>query len=125
MVSYREIANADLREADIPASSQAPEIWQFAHSFDGYAPYAGFAGARYPRSKMMRYIKACRARFERDGGLPDTLTAMRICLYFEARQYRWHRQKMGETAMDGFYGSAWVDALLDGMRQKIRTGQID
>lgn len=123
--SRRHIANADLREEQIPPSADDDALLlEFASTFDGDQFYHTHLNLplHVAARKVSRLTLTSRATFLTSGTLPKTLSEMRVCLFGEAR---FRRSQPGDGAYPYFAGSAWAGALLDGIRAKIRAGQLD
>jgi len=104
------ISNKDLRLQDIPEDvSNRGELIDFALTFNGYEA----AGSR---EKCVEIGKAHK---------DETLTDLRICLFYEARRNYW----------SGGYGSRgydfddetalYINEVLEKIRRKVKSGDID
>ena len=108
---HREIANADLSECDVPSPNSGwHEIGRFALSFNGYEWWGSFEKCAEIGE---RGLKAFRAT----GALPDSLTELRTCLFFEQRRWRHFGFDPDEEARP------YISALLEGTRAKVRSGE--
>jgi hypothetical protein len=101
-----EIPNAELTTHDVPASARDLDaVTRFALSFDGYAFWGEQCGDRAERAL---------ANYTATQALPDSLSALRACLFYEQGRLRWTD---GEPD-DEWLG--WVQALLDAIRAAAR-----
>lgn len=107
-----EIANADLELSDVPpADANWQTIGRFALSFDGYESSGSFG-------KCAEIGNKCAQAFLTTGALPHSLTELRTCLFFEQRRWRHYGFDPDEQAR------TYLGALLDGIREKVRAGEI-
>jgi len=105
-----EIANTDLTESDLPTSdAQWREIGRFALSFNGYEHWGSF-------EKCAAAANRWRHAYRAEGSLPDSLTELRTCLFFEQRRWRHYGLDPDEEAM------SYIQAIVDRIREKVRTG---
>jgi hypothetical protein len=110
---FEEIANADLTENDIPMSNaEWHDIVEFALTFDGYSYWGSF-------EKCAEIANQAAEAYARQQVLPDSLTELRTCLFFEQRRYHHFGQSPDGQAMD------YIHALVDGIRQKVRAKEIE
>jgi hypothetical protein len=110
---YGEIANADLKESDLPPpEAEWHAVGRFALSFNGYEWWGSFGQCAEVAN---RNLEAFRER----GALPDTLVELRTCLFFEQRRWRHFGLDPDEGAR------RYIGALLDRIREKVRTGELD
>jgi hypothetical protein len=101
-----EIANADLMPEDVPGpDADWSAIGRFALTFDGY--------------RACGSLETCKAVAERwadayaeRGALPDSLTALRTCLFYEQRRWRHYGRTPDPDAM------AYIRALVDEIRRR-------
>lgn len=79
-----EISNSALCEEDLPANeAQLKDRWgKFALTFDASTHWGSTA-------KCAEVANQAATQFRQTGGLPESLTGLRTCLFFEQR--RWHR----------------------------------
>jgi hypothetical protein len=97
-----EIPNAELASRDVPASARDLDaVTAFALSFDGYAHWGERCSSRAERAA---------AAFRKSGVLPDNLSALRACLFYEQGRLRWTEGEPDEE------WTAWIQALLDAVR---------
>lgn len=97
-----EIRNNELTEADVPASaSDLDAVTEFALSFDGYAYWGERCGDRTDQAA---------AEFHSTGRVPEDISALRACLFYEQGRLRWT-----DDAPDQRW-TAWIQALLDAIR---------
>jgi hypothetical protein len=107
----REIANADLKDRDMPAPSAGwHEIGRFALSFNGYEWCGSFG-------KCAEIGNRGAERFRESGALPESLTELRTCLFFEQRRWRHFGLDPDEEAM------SYIRALVQAIRDKVRAGE--
>lgn len=102
----RTISNGDLQAYLLPAPGDHRAINEFAHTFDGY----GHCGSV---DECGRLADSVRQRFDVDGILPDSLGALRACLFYE---HRARRQDMGEPSSREY---AYTDALMEAIRARV------
>jgi hypothetical protein len=97
-----EIPNAELASHDVPASARdLGAVTRFALSFDGYAHWGERCSARSERAV---------AAFRDTGRVPDDLSALRACLFYEQGRLRWTEGDPDEE------WTVWIQALLDAIR---------
>jgi hypothetical protein len=109
----REIANADLTEHDIPApDADWHTVGKFAVSFDGYEYWGSFKKCATIGNRGLELYRAERV-------LPNSLTELRTCLFFEQRRWRHFGFDPDEEATD------YIRALVERVREKVRAGEID
>jgi hypothetical protein len=105
-----EIANADLREGDVPPpDADWHAIGRFALSFNGYEWWGSFA-------KCAEVGNRGADVFRESGTLPHSLTELRTCLFFEQRRWRHFGLDPDEPA------SRYIGALVGAIREKVRAG---
>jgi hypothetical protein len=106
----REIATADLKESDVPAPDAGwREIGRFALSFNGYEWCGSFGECAEAGDRALE-------AFRETGALPESLTELRTCLFFEQRRWRHFGLDPDEEAM------YYVSALVGAIREKVRAG---
>jgi hypothetical protein len=107
-----DIPNEDLTPKDVPAPD-AP-YWQaiemFALTFDGYAD-GGF-------DRCAQTGNAASAAYAASGDLPQTLTDLRTCLFFEQRRWRHFEADPDPASL------AYIRALLESIRRKVQTNEL-
>ena len=102
----QEIANTNLAEHDLPPPGADWEpINAFAHTFNGYA-YS---------EKLHEIGNDASAAFEQSQALPESLSELRACLFYEARRWRHYGYDPGETAM------RYIHALVEAIRIHVRA----
>jgi hypothetical protein len=107
-----EIANADLTEHDVPSSkADWHQIGKFALSFDGYSHWGSFGECAEIGN---RWAKA----YAEGQTLPDSLTDLRTCLFFEQRRWRHYGWDPDEEAMH------YIRALVEAIRRKVAVGEV-
>jgi hypothetical protein len=105
----REIANKDLKAGDVPdPGADWGVVGRFALSFNGYEHWGSFERCADVASRG-------REAFETGHALPDSLTELRTCLFFEQRRWRHYGYDPDERAM------GYIRALVGGIRERIRT----
>ena len=108
-----EIATADLTELDVPSSGAAwAEIGRFALSFNGYEHQGSF-------EKCAEIANRWRDAYRGEGPLPDSLTELRTCLFFEQRRWRHFGLDPSEEGTD------YVHAVVERIRERVRSREID
>jgi hypothetical protein len=102
----QEITNANLTEADLPPpDADWGQINEFAHTFNGYT-YSG---------KLHEIGDGASAAFEQSHTLPESLSELRACLFYEARRSRHYGYDPGEAAMK------YIQALVEAIRSHVRA----
>ena len=102
-----EIANTELSESDLPSPDAGwREIGRFALSFNGYEAWGSF---RKCADVADRWADAVRAT----ATLPDSLTELRTCLFFEQRRWRHFGFDPDEEAM------RYIGALVEEIRKRV------
>lgn len=97
-----EIRNADLIPSVVPETAADSEgLETFALSFDGYAHWGNRCGP---------LAEAAAAAFHAERTLPDDLSDLRACLFYEHQRWRWQPDAAGDA------GRAYLQALLDAIR---------
>jgi len=116
MKPFKEVPNAALTENDLPLfkGTWDQPLIQFAMSFDGY---------RFMESPTIQKLGAFANRamrtFEQEGSLPQSLSELRACLFFEGR--RRHHVGSGYEAFDkDGRAMKYIHALLEAIARKIR-----
>lgn len=100
----QEIAN--LAEQDLPPPGAGWEqINAFAHSFNGY----GYS------EKLHELGERARTTFEQRRALPEPVSELRACLFYEARRWRHYVYDPGEAAME------YIHALVEAIRHLVRA----
>jgi hypothetical protein len=108
---FEQIANRDLTESNIPTpDAEWHRIAEFALTFDGYTHWGHACG---------EVANRCAKAFAENGDLPDSLTELRTCLFFEQRRYHHFGRPPDEGAMD------YIRALVEAIRHKVQAGEID
>jgi hypothetical protein len=103
-----ELSNADLRTSHLPPPDAGwHEIGRFALSFNGYEKWGSFG-------KCAEIGNQCAEAFRRSGAVPDSLTELRTCLFFEQRRLRHYGFDPDEEAM------VYIGALVEGIRERVR-----
>ena len=109
----REIANADLTEQDMPSpTAQWPQIGRFALTFDGYSYWGTF-------DKCAEISNRWEEAYAERQALPDSLTDLRTCLFFEQRHWRHYGWDPDEQAM------RYIRALLEAIRSRVLASEVD
>jgi hypothetical protein len=107
-----EIANADLRERDVPTPGAGwHEIGRFALSFNGYEWCGSFGECADVGNRGLE-------AFRESGALPESLAELRTCLFFEQRRWRHFGLDPGDEAM------SYVRALVEAIRDKVHAGRL-
>ena len=110
---FETIANEDLNASDVPAPGAGfGELGAFALSFNGYDHWGSFEKCAEIGNRWIGEFAERRA-------LPESLTELRTCLFFEQR--RWHH--FGESP-DG-ESLVYLRALVDAIRCKVTAGELD
>lgn len=109
----REISNAKLKIGDVPASDAGwSQIGGFALTFDGYEHWGSFG-------KCAEIDNHWAKAYTEGQTLPDSLTDLRTCLFFEQRRWRHYGWEPDEEAMN------YIRALVEAIRCKVPAGQVD
>jgi hypothetical protein len=118
---FTETPNAALTERDLPLFRNKWEwsLWQVAMSFDGY---------RFMESpttqKLGAFANRAMRTYEREKSLPQSLSEIRACLFFEGR--RWHYLGSAVGGYEAFdkdgRAMRYIHALLEAIARKIRDG---
>lgn len=109
----KEIDNADLTEDDIPEPyAEWRTIVPFALSFNGYDFCGSFEKCAVINSKNVKLYRAKKI-------LPNSLTELRTCLFFEQRAWNHLGYGTNEEAME------YVHALIEQIRVKVRAKEFD
>jgi len=104
---FGEITSADLTEHDIPSPGAGwHEIGKFALTFDGYDHWGSFEKCAEVGNRWAE------AYAERQA-LPDSLTDLRTCLFFEQRRWRHYGWDPDEEAM------RYIRALVEAIRGNV------
>ncbi len=109
-----QIANSDLTEKDIPPpNAQYRGVMdRFALSFDGY----GYCGSF---EKCAEIANSSVRTWGEKKILPDSLTDLRTCLFFQQRRWRHFAQDPDSETM------AYIHALVEAIRSKVQNGELD
>jgi hypothetical protein len=107
----REIANADLREHDVPGPDAGwHEIGRFALSFNGYERWGSFGRCAEIGNRGLE-------GFRETGTLPESLDELRTCLFFEQRRWRHFGLDPDEQAM------GYIRTLVQAIRDAVSARQ--
>lgn len=110
---FDEIANADLTSDDVPGPKATWwEINQFALTFDGYSHWGSF-------DACAELANAAAQDFAERGLLPDSLTELRACLFFEQRRWRHFDEHPDEKAM------RYLRGIVAAIREKVLADSRD
>jgi len=102
-----KIANAELRESDLPPPEAGwREIGRFALSFNGYEAWGSL-------EKCAEVGNRCADAFRATATLPGSLTELRTCLFFEQRRWRHFGLDPDEPAM------GYIAALVEEIRKRV------
>ncbi len=108
----REITNEGLEIGDVPASDTGwNQIGGFALTFDGYNHWGSFEKCAEIGN---RWAKA----YAEGQTLPDSLTDLRTCLFFEQRRWRHYGWEPDEEAM------RYIRALVEAIHHKVSVGEV-
>src|SRR5208283_4299992 len=85
MKPFKELANAALTVHDLPivGNQWDQSLFQFAMSFDGYS-FMESPGT----AKLGAIANRAMRTYEQEKSLPQTLSELRACLFFEGRRWR-------------------------------------
>lgn len=105
-----EISNANLKAHLLPRSgADWAEIIGFAHTLNGHEYWGSFEKYGEIANKILEENKA-------SGKLPNNLTNLRTCLFFEARRWRHFGYDPDEEAM------RYIRALIEAIRACVQSG---
>ena len=129
MCPPKGIANPDLTEQDLPQFTgewDRPLI-QFAWSFNGYE-YAALVllpKGQSARSKLSRLSNRTRETYFREQSLPQSLSELRACLFFEQRKWHFLASAVGSYELYNADGKVmnYIRALLEAIATKVRAGE--
>lgn len=109
-----EIPNGELTVADAPSpdADYQEESIPFALSFDGYMHWGAFEQCAEIGNTGKQEWRAHQI-------VPDSLTELRTCLFFEQRRWK-HFDKFPDTAT-----MRYLQDLLKAIRRKVVRGVID
>lgn len=107
-----EIANQDLKLSDIPEPTNFGEVLVFAHTYDGYGHFADSSECGDFANKFSR-------QYYENKVLPEELTGLRICLFYEARRLRFIT--LGEDASSEM--KDYMAALVKKIRDVVASGK--
>jgi hypothetical protein len=131
MWPFKEIANTDLTENDLPHFSgkwDQPLI-RFALSFTGYDYFASQPSSDNipPNRKLGHFANRSLRSYEVEKSLPDSLSQLRACLFFEQRRWHYLRSSVGSYVAFDRDGRAmiYIHALLEAIALKIRAGEAE
>jgi len=111
----RAIPNSALVESDIPTrDADWGTIWPFALTFDGYT-YWGSS------TKSAEIANQWSEMYLTKRSLPDSLTELRTCLFFEQR--RWRHFGYDPDPSDA-ETTGYIQALIDRIRDKVRASHV-
>lgn len=100
------IATEELDPATFPKrGASLDELVKFAYTFDGYAHFGMEACAELANSALSAYYH--------NEVLPDDITDLRACMFFEARRWTLY-QTMPDTR-----ATIYIFALIDKIKEKI------
>jgi len=110
---FDQISNQDLTEQDLPPpDAQWWQIWEFALTFDGYDHWGSF-------DKCAEIANCWAASYAQQQALPESLTELRTCLFFEQR--RWHH--FGRDPDEASTRYIWD--LLEDIRRRVLAGETE
>jgi hypothetical protein len=109
---FRVIPNEDLTPEDVPApdADYYDVISEFALTFNGYDYYPDTCEDIANRALE---------RFGDCGAVPDSLSELRACLFYEQRRWRHFGEDLDAEAL------AYIRALVDAIRSKVAAGNLD
>ncbi len=109
-----EIANSNLTGKDIPPpnAEYCGVIDRFALSFDGYSYWGSF-------EKCAEIGNASAENWKEKKVLPNSLTELRTCLFFEQRRWRHFDKHPDSETID------YIHVLVDAIRSKVQSGETD
>lgn len=105
-VEIKAIAHEALDPLTFPKPGAAlSEIVQLGYSFDGYAQYGMEACAKLANQALSRYYH--------QAVLPEDLSELRACLFFESRRWSLYQSLPDTKAM------IYIFALIDKIKEKV------
>ncbi|MFN2151474.1 MAG: hypothetical protein ACK2T5_07760 [Anaerolineales bacterium] len=105
------IPNVSLQPLDLPdLAADWSTIGAFALTFNGYEHWGSFEACSELAERWQQ-------AFAREGSLPQTLTELRTCLFFEQRRWRHYGYTPDDTAM------IYIRALLAEIRARVLQGK--
>jgi hypothetical protein len=108
-----EIANANLGEHDLPPPNAGWSVLnRFALTFNGYSHWGSF-------EKCAEIGNSSFEHYKEKGLLPQTLTELRTCLFFEQRRWRHFGDDPDTHTM------AYLHALVEAIRARVHARQFD
>jgi hypothetical protein len=109
---FREILNLELTLDHVPApdADYYDVISEFALTFNGYDYYPDTCEDIANRALE---------RFGDCGAVPDSLSELRACLFYEQRRWRHFGEDPDSEA------PAYIHALVDAIRTKVAAGNLD
>ena len=122
MKPFIQITNADLTESDLPLFTNKWDqpLMKFAMSFDGYCFMESPTTQR-----LGSFANQAMRTYEKENSLPQSLSELRACLFFEGR--RWHHLGSATGAYEAFdkdgRAMRYIHALLEAIARKIRDGE--
>ena len=109
----REIANANLTADNIPMpNAEWYSIAEFALTFDAYSHWGSF-------DKCADIANRSAQTYAQRRVLSVSLAELRTCLFFEQRRYHHFGHGPDETEM------RYIHALVEGIRERVVTGETD
>jgi hypothetical protein len=106
------IPNSLLIEADIPSSRAAwKNILPFAHTFNGYEHWGSVKKCREVAKQGIVLHKS-------KDYLPQSLTDLRTCLFFEARRLKHFEKAPTKTGM------LYIRALVEAIRVRVQAKEL-
>lgn len=108
-----ELTNSELTEKAIPTfNADWNTIGRFALTFNGYAHWGSM-------EKCVEVAKQWERLWQEQATLPDTLTNLRTCLFFEQRSWRHMGYVPSEQAM------VYIHALVEMIHLRVAAGELD
>lgn len=105
-----EIKNDDLSVHDIPPADREnqQEIKEFALTFDGYEYWGSFDACADVANRWLQ-------TWQKKRELPDSLTDLRTCLFFEQRRWNHFGHELDQEAQ------LYIIALVNAIRAKVQN----
>ena len=109
----KDVPNTELQGYLLPHPGASwGEISGFAHTLNGYERWGSFEKCSEIANEILEEYKT-------SGDLPNNLTNLRTCLFFEARRWRHYGYEPDEEAMH------YIRALLEAIRACVQSGNFD
>ena len=110
---FDHIPNVKLNLTDVPeVDADWSEIIAFALTYDGYQFWGDF-------KKCAEIANQAKKVYTEEGRLPNTLTELRTCQFFEQQRWCYFGRIPDEKSM------VYINALIQGTREKLTNGLLE